>query len=138
MFAAYSLNRLLAIVVALGSLFLMIETMIEHWGVLSQEPVAFIPITGGLFGFLVAAVTIIRWNEKSIRVLHYLLLGFLVVSIGGLYFHIAEEDEADMTEETREHESKEKEKPLLAPLSFAGLAVVGLLGTSRRWPAEVV
>jgi hypothetical protein len=35
------------------------------------------------------------------------------------------------------HEEKEKEKPLLAPLAFAGLAVVGLLGTARKWEAEV-
>jgi hypothetical protein len=71
--------------------------------------------------------------------LHIFLYATILVACLGLYYHIVEEeDEDELTAEQREHEAKEKDKPLLAPLSFAGLGAVGLLGTSRKWPAEVI
>jgi hypothetical protein len=69
--------------------------------------------------------------------LNVFLLASFLVAAGGLYFHLAEEDEDEMTEEKMELEATEKEKPPLAPLAFGGLALVGLLGTARKWNAEV-
>ena len=134
----YSLNRLLVLLTTLGFFFLMVDSLIEHWGILKQEVWAYVPIVFGALGALMGAGVTIRWKEKCIRRFQILLLASIVVAGAGLYFHIEEEDEGQMTTEQREHEKNEKEKPLLAPLSFAGLAAVGLLGTARKWQAEVI
>ena len=43
-------------------------------------------------------------------------------------------------DDSKEDDKKAEEKtpPILAPFAFAGLGAVGLLGTYRRWKAEVV
>ena len=135
----YSLNRLLVLLTTAGFLFLAVDSTIEHWEILGQELMAFIPIVFGVLGFVMGAVTVLRWKEPCIRRLQIFLFAAFVVAGAGAYFHIEEEeDEGQLTAEQREHEKKEKDKPLLAPLSFAGLAAVGLLGTARKWPAEVI
>lgn len=135
----YSLNRLLVLLTTIGFLFLTVDSLLEHWDILAQDLPAFIPVLFSAVGLIIGAIALRRWEERWIRRLHiFLFLSILVAGVG-LYYHILEEDDEEQTTaEQREHEQKEKEKPLLAPLSFAGLAAVGLLGTSRKWQAEVV
>lgn len=139
MFKEYSLNRLLALFTTAGFLFLLTDSIIEHWSAFSQEIMCFIPVVFSAFGLIIGILAVRQWNGQWIRRFHVLLLATFVISAAGLYFHIEEEeDDEQFTAEQREHEKNEKEKPLLAPLSFAGLAAFGLLGTSRKWQAEVV
>ena len=139
MFKDYSLNRLLVLFTTIGFLFLMIDSIIEHWAILLQEPMAWVPVVSSVLGLAIGAIAVFGWKTQWIRRLHVFLLAAFVVAAAGLYFHLEEEDENEqLTEQQREHERKEKDKPLLAPLSFAGLAAVGLLGTSRKWRAEVI
>ena len=138
MFSTFSLNRLLALVVAAGFVFLTADSVIEHWAIFVQEPMAYIPVVFSAFGSIVGTLAVVQWKEQSIRRLHVTLYAAFVIAFGGLYFHVAEDWMEERTTEQREHEKKEKDKPLLAPLSFAGLALIGLLGTSRKWPAEVI
>ncbi len=139
MLKSYSLNRLLVLLTTLGFFFLMIDSIIEHWPVIMEELMTLVPILFSALGLILGAVTVMRWKDPWIRRLQIFLLAGFVVAAGGLYFHIWEdEDEETMTAEERAHEMKEKDKPPLAPLSFAGLATVGLLGTARKWQAETV
>jgi len=133
----FSLNRMLALFVTAGFGFLMIDNILEHWPVLSQEILAYIPIFFSAIGLVVGIMAVIRWNERWIRILRIFLFGAFIVAAAGLYLHNIESDEEALSPEKREHEQKEKEKPLLAPLAFGGLAAAGLLGTSRKWKAEV-
>lgn len=139
MFKQYSLNRLLVLFTSTGFAFLLADTTIEHWPIFKQEIIAYIPPVFSLIGLSLGIVVVIFWKEKFIHWFQILLFTAFIVSAAGLYFHIEEEDdEINLTAEEREHEENEGEKPLLAPLSFGGLAVVGLFGTSRKWEAEVV
>ena len=135
----YTLNRLLVLFTTLGFLFLMVDSTLEHWAVLKDEFMSFVPIIFSSLGLVAGIVTVLNWKDKWIRRFHAFLLASIVVAGTGVYFHVGEdEDDKQLTVEQREHEKKEKDKPLLAPLSFAGLAIVGLLGTSRKWKAEVI
>ncbi len=135
----YSLNRLLALLTTLGFLFLMVDSILEHWSIFTQDLPAFIPLVISAAGLVIGMIAVREWEEKWIRRFHVFLFVSVLAGGTGMYFHTAEEEDGErLTVEQREHEEKEKEKPLLAPLSFAGLAAVGLLGTSRKWPAEVV
>lgn len=139
MFKNYTLNQILALFTTGGFLFLLVDSIIEHWSAFSQEILCFIPVVFSIIGLVVGAVTVWRWQEIWIRRFHVLLLASFVVLAAGLYFHIVEEEGDELlTVKQAEHERNEKAKPLLAPLSFAGLAAVGLLGTSRKWRGEVV
>ena len=137
MFARYSLNRLLVLLATAGYLFLTADTVIEHWPVFSREPMSFVPVGFGGIAFLAGIWTILRWDETWIQRLHVIFFAAFVISGLGMYLHIENDDDPGSSSAARLDE-REKPKPLLAPLAFGAVAVVGLLGTSRRWPAEVV
>lgn len=150
--ASVSLNRLIAFLVAGGFLFLFVETRIEHHDVLTEEFIAYVPILFSIIGFVLALFAAFQWQEKWIRVLHVYMFLALVTGLGGIFFHnqdrifgeekttaTAQQIEAEEVEEAGEpEEEEESEPPLLAPLAFTGLGIVGLLGTYRRWRAELI
>ncbi len=139
MFKKYSLNRLLILIVTAGFIFLLADTIIEHWEILDEEIMAFIPVVFSVFGVGLGIVTVIAWKEKIIKWMQIFLFASFIIAGAGFYFHVVEEeDEINLSAEKKEHEEKEKDKPLLAPFAFGGLAIVGLLGTARKWDAEVV
>ena len=138
MFNHYSLNRLLVLLASIGFAFLLADTTIEHWSMFNQELMVFIPLIFCVVGIMLGVFTVYIWKEKLIRWFQILLFISIIVGVAGVYFHIEPfEEETNLTAEEIEHEANEKEKPLLAPLSFSGLAFIGLLGTMRKWEAEV-
>jgi hypothetical protein len=136
MFQKYSLNHMIAMFVAAGFFFLIADSILEHLEILGQELLVYIPIAFSVLGFLISTIAAVLWKERVIRFLRMTLFVAFLISAAGLYFHIKEEDDEEITAEQFTHEQKEKDKPILAPLSFAGLAVIGLLGTSRKWKTE--
>jgi len=138
MIKKYSLNRLLVLITTIGFAFLLLDTTMEHWSTFEVEIMVFIPLVFSMIGIVLGIILVITWKEKLLRWFQILLFASFIVAGAGLYFHIEEEEEEiNLTAEERQHEENEKDKPLLAPLSFAGLAVIGLLGTMRKWEAEV-
>ena len=139
MFKKYSLNRLLVLTAAIGFAFLLIDTTMEHWDTFDDEIMSFIPLAFSLLGLVLGITAVIVWKSKVIKWMQIFLFVSFIVAGAGFYFHLEyEENEINLTQEEKEHEEKEKDKPLLAPLAFGGIAIVGLLGTARKWDAEVV
>jgi hypothetical protein len=133
-----SLNRLLVLVSVTGFAFLLADTTIEHWEILLKEPAACIPALFCFIGLLTGGVAFMRWKEQLIKIFQMVLLASLLVGGLGVYFHLGDDDDAATTPVSPQLKNKkEKDKPILAPMSFAGVAVVGLLGTLRKWEAEV-
>ena len=132
-----TLNRILIAVVIAGFVFLLADSALEHWDLLKKEPLPYIPVITSFFGIVISLMTFLLWKDRWIRLLQYFLFAVLFVGAMGVYFHIEDFDEDEKTEAVKEQKHEEKEKPLLAPLAFAGVAVVGLLGTARKWEAEV-
>lgn len=138
MLKQFTLNRLIVLVTTLGFAFLLLDTTIEHWKTFNEEIMTFVPLIFCLISVVLGVIVVVTWKEKFIYLFQILLFVSVIVAAAGMYFHIEEEkDEINLTVEEREHEENEGEKPLLAPLSFAGLAAFGLLGTMRKWKAEV-
>ena len=139
MFKNYSLNRLLVFLTIIGFFFLLIDSILEHRSIYLQHLPTIIPIAFSAFGLGMGIIAVCTWKEPWIRRLHIFLFASILVAGTGIYFHIEDKEEGgELTVTQQVHEEKEKEKPLLAPLSFAGIAAVGLLGTSRKWQAEVI
>lgn len=91
-----------------------------------------------IVAILFGIIALINWKDRFLKIFHILLLASFLVASGGIYFHLKEEDdEISLTIEEQLYKENEKDKPILAPLTFGGLALVGLLGTSRKWKAEV-
>lgn len=136
MFKYFSLNRIIILLTSLGFLFLLIDTTLEHWEVFEDEFTVYIPGIFCLVAVILGFITVLVWKENFIKYFKYFLFASMIVALMGTYFHvIEEEDDEDLTLEQREHE-EEGDKPLLAPLSFAGLALFGLLATNNNWKEE--
>jgi hypothetical protein len=139
MFRNYSLNRLLVFTASAGFGFLLADTTIEHFPVFNTEILCFIPAVFSLAGVILGLIAVSKWKPGIIRIMHYIFFLSIMVGALGFYLHVMEEEnDKDLTTEERLHEAKEKEKPILAPLAFGGVAVIGLLGTYRKWPGEIV
>jgi hypothetical protein len=133
----YSLNRLLTLVVTAGFAFLTADNTIEHWSILKEDLPSFIPIIFSFVAFIIGVFTVVKWNRSWIRSFQIILIASCVVALAGIYYHVVEgEDEEDQQEKVVQPTEK-KDKPPLAPLAYGGLAVVGLLGTARKWHGEV-
>jgi hypothetical protein len=155
----FTINRIIVFLVAGGFGFLFIETLMEHTGILEAHPQVYIPIIFSAIGFALAVATAVIWKEPLIKILHVYLFASLLVSFGGLYFHNEDRLEgeeprsgelsAGVNAETRYRQKngeaelhikprgRKKLPPMLAPLAFAGLTTMGLVGTLRKWGAEV-
>lgn len=134
----YTINRLLVLITTCGFAFLLADTIIEHFNVLKQEILVYVPVVFCFITVIIGLVTVYKWKPELIKLMRYIFLISFFIAAFGFYLHVSEESEEELrTEEARQHEANEKEKPLLAPLSFGGMAIVGLLGTSRKWKAEV-
>lgn len=136
MFRTLSLNRMLILFVGAGFLFLLTDSILEHSDVLLKDLPAWIPVLFSALGLTVSVAALVRWNERRLMILNVTFYAAFLVALGGVYFHTADEDDDELTTQEEETGEREKEKPLLAPLSFAGLAAFGLLGTSRRWRSQ--
>lgn len=133
-----SMNRVIAVVCAVGFLFLVVDTVLEHIDAFKDEPLAWAPVVFSVVGLAIAAVASARWNETWIRVLQWCFIAAIAVGAAGLYLHVADrfESEEERVAEHGKDTKEDKAPPILAPLAFAGLGAFGLIGTLRKWPAE--
>jgi glucan phosphoethanolaminetransferase (alkaline phosphatase superfamily) len=129
---------MLVLVATCGFGFLFADTIIEHFAIFKQEILVYVPIVFSFIGLVIGIITVYNWKKSSLKPMQYFFFISFLVAGWGFYLHIVEESEEELQSiEAQQHEANEKEKPILAPLSFGGIAVIGLLGTSRKWKAEV-
>ena len=134
-----SINRLIAMFCTVGFLFLAVDTFLEHLDTFKDEPLAWVPVAFSVVGLVIGGIASARWNERSIRWLHWCFVAALAVGGAGLYLHVAEQFESE-EEHVAEHGKAvkdEKAPPILPPLAFVGLGAFGLVATLRKWNAEV-
>jgi hypothetical protein len=85
--ARWTLNRIIALILAGGFLFLMADTRLEHASLMARKPLVFIPMIFSALGFLIALLAAFRWKPAVVKLLLVVSLLAIPVGLGGLWFH---------------------------------------------------
>lgn len=129
--ACLDCSRLLIAVVALGFLFLSLDSFLEHYFTQKQiRPYQWIPVVFGSVAFPISLVALVRLNRITSRILGFVCLLSVLVGGWGFYFHATAIWQ--MIDSPFEwsflFSAVRYGPPMLAPLSFAGLGTLGLVG----------
>ncbi len=138
-------EKLILLLVALGFLGLFVEIRYSHGGILAQTPSTYIPLAATALGFL-AALAGMAAEKKLATICGVVMILVSLTGPGGIFFHT--EGKFDRLGDTLKSNTRQErlarangqyggpfeERPLLAPLSITGLALIGaicLLGSKR-------
>lgn len=130
--ACLDCSRFLITVVSFGFLFLTLDSFLEHY--FSQReirPYQWIPIIFGVTAFPLSVAALVRPNHITSRILGAVCLVSMAVGGWGFYFHVNAIWRMIDTpfEWSYLYAALRYGPPMLAPLSFAGLGLLGLVAT---------
>lgn len=137
-----SKDKFILLIVAMGFLFLVIETRHSHAGIWMQDAKAYIPVISCGLGFLICLAGLAA-EKKLATFLGWAMILLSSVGILGVYFH-TDGDVSKLQlmlnsnirqERLADNYSIFSERPLLAPMSISGLSLVAgisILGNRRR------
>ncbi|MCC6546384.1 hypothetical protein IT570_04370 [Candidatus Sumerlaeota bacterium] len=129
-------DRILTTILVGAYLMLMLDIRFEHRRHM-EDPQPWIPIVYSMFMVLVGGTCLALWKKNWARyVLAGIFVGSMVVGLLGVWFHIDEGLMQDVKQLFSVWESNQNpgiglRPPLLAPLSFVGLGIVGVI---LSWP----
>jgi hypothetical protein len=133
----WPLGRLVLLILALGFLGLAGDLRMEHVDVVREQVIAWTPILYSLLMGVASLLTVVFWRRVTRRILMALfVLGFIV---GGLGFYLHNRDnldrpfQVDVGAWTNPHMRHPHGPPANAPLTFAGLALLGILTLLERY-----
>jgi hypothetical protein len=133
----WPLARVLILILAGGFLGLMIDIRVEHVDVVRRHAIAWVPIIFSAFMTIACLTAFIRWTQTARRIM--LLLFLLALVVGGLGFYLHNDGNIQnvittsinaWTDPKMKHS---KAPPQTAPLAFAGLGVIGILASLKRF-----
>lgn len=130
--ACVDCSRFLVTVVSFGFLFLTMDSFFEHYFTQKEmRPYQWIPIIFGIIAFPTSLAAVVRLNLVTSRILAIVCLVSTLVGGLGFYFHVMAIWRMIDTpfQWSFLFNGLRYGPPMLAPLSFAGLGVLGLVGT---------
>lgn len=127
-----SLQRLVTWLLVGGYLTLFVETFLDHRGTWEAHPLAYTPPVTALLLSAALLVAAASWRPGPRAAAGWLCLVSVLVGLTGLVLHNEDrlEDGFDFASVLI--------PPLLAPLAFAGLGLMGWVMLSRKWPEIMV
>jgi hypothetical protein len=133
----WPLARILILILAGAFAGLMVDIRVEHVDVVREKAVGWIPIIYSGFMTLACFVAFVVWTTTSRRIMIALFLLALVVGGMGFYFHnhgkLAQVIKTEISAWTDPTMNHSEEPPQVAPLAFAGLGVLGILASLKRF-----
>jgi hypothetical protein len=133
----FPLSRVLILVLAGAFAGLMSDIRVEHVDVVHERSIAWLPIIYSGFMTLACFVAFIFWNRIARLIMIPLFLIALVVGGMGFYFHnhgnITDVIKTSISAWTDPNLDHPDGPPQVAPLSFAGLGVLGVLASLKRF-----
>ncbi len=134
----WSINRLLVLALVGGFLGIVMDVRLEHITVVREHAIGWTPIVYSGLMVIVSLAAIIRWDRARRRLLFWCYLAAFAVGATGFWLH-----SHGLPIQAIGHvisawfiDSPHKGPPPLAPLSFGGLGLLGMLACSERLQAS--
>ena len=133
----WPLSRILILLLAGGFAGLMSDVRVEHVEVVREHGIAWVPIVfSGVMAVACLAAAVL-WNDVMRRVMIVLFLAALAVGNIGFYLHnngkigrVLRRSVNAWVDADMKHSDA---PPQTAPLAFAGLGVLGILASLKRF-----
>ena len=131
----WTLSKSIALVLVGGYAMMLFDIRSEHVDVVLHNWKAWIPIYYSITMLLVGSAAVARWERGGRQVLLVAFCTSLIVGALGFWFHSHGQPISAITTvlgawtEPLHHKDA---PPALAPLSFAGLGLLGVLACARR------
>jgi hypothetical protein len=129
--------RVMILILAGGFLGLMMDIRVEHVDVVRRHTIAWVPIIYSAFMTIACLAAFIRWTKTARRIMLFLFLLALVVGGLGFYLHNDGNIQNVITTSTNAWTDPKMEHsdgpPQTAPLAFAGLGVIGILASLKKF-----
>ena len=135
----WSLNRLLVLLLLGGYVTLLVDIRFEHVDVVQEHWTGWIPLVYCALMIILTAATLAAWNAVTRLILFCSFALGLVVSGWGLWIHNHIDRDnfgttlRDLTQAwyVKDAHHPPGIPPHLAPIAFAGLALIGMLCTAK-------
>jgi hypothetical protein len=131
------LPRILILILAGGFAGLMMDIRVEHVDAVRERSIAWLPIIYAGAMALICTAAFVFWNKTVRLILIPLFLLAFIVGGMGFYFHnqgnlkdVLNNSVNAWTSSTMDHPDG---PPEVAPLSFAGLGMIGVLVSLKRF-----
>jgi hypothetical protein len=143
--SSWSLNRILVLVLLGGLATLLIDIRWEHRVELGRQWETWIPLVYIGLMLIAGGVGIYKWGSWGPRVLQVGFSIALVVGALGVWFHGGKDPVGSLLRVltawriplgTNGGIKISSEPPIMAPLAFIGLGLIGLLACSKRFRAD--
>ena len=133
----WPLSRVLVLMLAGAFAGLMADLRVEHVDVVREHAVGWVPIVYSGVMAVACALAAIVWNDVSRRIMIVLFLVALGVGGTGFYLHnhgkvvrVMKRSVNAWVDADMKHSDA---PPQMAPLAFAGLGVLGVLASLKRF-----
>jgi hypothetical protein len=133
----WPLARVLILLLGGAFLGLLVDIRVEHVDVVRERSIAWLPIIYSGIMAIACHVAFVLWNKNTRVVMRLLFVLALVIGGMGFYFH----NHGDLKKViltsvhawTDPEMNHSDDPPQVAPLAFAGLGVIGILGSLKRF-----
>ncbi|MDQ6789009.1 MAG: hypothetical protein M3033_19575 [Acidobacteriota bacterium] len=163
----WTLNKLIVLVLIAAFVFLLFEIRMEHQDVLGEFKIAWIPILYSGLMIIAGFAALFFWNRGGRQILFCAFAAALIVGAVGFWQHNEQnfgrrisfiftvwgdstskkqssgkdESSAAGNQDQQPNGSREIKvpviPPILAPLTFAGLGILGMFACARRFQREI-
>jgi hypothetical protein len=134
------LSRVLILLLAGGFAGLMMDIRVEHVDAVRERSIAWLPIIYSGVMAIACGAGFVFWSKTARLILMPLFLLAFIIGGMGFYFHnegnlkeVLKNSVNAWTDPTMDHPDG---PPQVAPLSFAGLGMIGILASLKRFNSE--
>jgi hypothetical protein len=137
LFDRLTLARLLIFILAGGFGGLMVDIRVEHVDVVREHSIAWLPIIYSGIMAIACMAAFVFWNKTARLIMIPLFLLAFVVGGLGFYFHnhgnFIEVARTSLHAWTDPNMNHSDDPPQVAPLAFAGLGLIGIVASLKRF-----
>ncbi len=137
----WSLGKILVLILVGAFAGLVFDLRYEHNHVLAKHEIAWTPIICSALMVLAGGLGLARWEQGGRQMLTAVFAAGFVIGVLGVWFHSKGHPlgalEQMLSVWIGSHPNPAKSPPLLAPLAFLGIGLLGVLACSRHFSPSV-